>query len=354
LFCSRAGPRVSSSPRASATGLLCALLLGLALAPARADEPEPQAPSKEPESDYLALADAPVFLSRSYLYWGTDVGPPGKREPLVFALTYALHLPVYTNLRSQALVGKHWAGAATLSFEGDLRMLAIESKPVRMPSYRPNVSGQLFYIRHGAVPALFGLRLGLFHYSNGQEHCLFDASLSDTSAACHALFHSVQDPSAQLNRVSGDFSMNGWLLGLNGRVHAINVHGVAVAQAALGLTVEGNLPLGAGSMTPELRRLWGWGRLNLELDARRRFGWASLGVRSTFSYYPNSGPNIPALAGLAELTVGPYWLTGFSFFARYYGGRDFYNAFFVDRLQQFAAGISWDGERPLKFKQDGS
>jgi hypothetical protein len=28
----------------------------------------------------------------------------------------------------------------------------------------------------------------------------------------------------------------------------------------------------------------------------------------------------------------------------------FYNAFFVDSLQQFAAGLAWDGERPLKFK----
>ena len=40
--------------------------------------------------------------------------------------------------------------------------------------------------------------------------------------------------------------------------------------------------------------------------------------------------------------------TGYRF-VRYYGGRDFYNAFFVDSIQQFAAGLSWDGERPLKF-----
>jgi hypothetical protein len=304
----------------------------------------------EQEPDYLALADAPVFLPRSYLYWGTPVGPREQREPLVFALSYALHLPVYSNLRDQALAGKAWAGAATLSFEGDLRMLAISSKPVRMPSYRPSVSSQLFYILHGDVPALFGLRAGVFHYSNGQEDCTFDPALRDESEECAARVRAVTQPSQELNRISGDFTMNGWLLELHGRVHELNVHRVAVAQLALGLQVAGNLPLGAGSMTPELRKLYGWGRLGAEIDGRRRLGWASLGARATVSFYPNSGPGVPSTAGLAELTIGPYWLTGFAFFARYCGGRDFYNAFFVDKFQQFAAGLSWDGERPLKFK----
>src|SRR4051812_24552764 len=33
------------------------------------------------ELDYLALADAPVFLPRSYLYWGSPTGPKGHRQP---------------------------------------------------------------------------------------------------------------------------------------------------------------------------------------------------------------------------------------------------------------------------------
>lgn len=315
----------------------------------KGEEPgEAIAPEQEP--DYLALADAPVFLPRSYLYWGTPAGPPAERAPLVFALSYALHLPVYSNLRDQALAGKPWAGAATLSFEGDLRMLAVSSKPVRMPSYRPSVSGQLFYFLHGEVPALFGLRVGAFHYSNGQEQCAFDPELRDESEACAARVRAVTQPSQELNRVGGDFTMNGWLLELHGRVHELNVHRVAVAQLALGLRVAGNLPFGPGSMTPEIRELFGWGLLGAELDGRRRFGWASLGTRAAVAFYPNTGPQVPSTSGLVELTLGPYWLTGFAFFARYYGGRDFYNAFFVDRLQQFAVGLSWDGERPLKFK----
>ena len=336
--------------------LVAWLLLGGG-SPAAADVPSGEEPasSGEPtqeEPDYLALADAPVFLPRSYLYWGTPVGPSEQREPLVFALSYALHLPVYNDLRDQALAGKAWAGAATISFEGDLRMLAIASKPVRMPSYRPSISGQLFYIVQREAPLLLGLRAGAFHYSNGQEHCTFDEALSDESEACTSRVSAVRDPGRELNRVSGDFTMNGWLLELHGRVHQLNVHQVAVAQLALGLQVAGNLPLGVGSMTPALRELYGWGRLGAELDARRRFGWAGLGARGAVAFFPNSGAGVPSTSGLVELTIGPYWLAGFSFFARYYGGRDFYNAFFVDRLQQFAAGLSWDGERPLKFKAE--
>lgn len=312
---------------------------------------EEQAEKAEIEPDYLALADAPVFLPRSYLYWGTPVGPKEHRRPLVFALQYALHLPVYSNLRDQALHGKHWAGAATLSFEGELRMLAIASKPVRMPSYRPSISGQLFYMLHGDAPTLFGLRLAAFHYSNGQERCAYDTNLGDDSEACYALLRSVDDPVNQLNRYNGNFSTNGWLLAAHGRVHELNVHRVAIAQLSLGLTAQGNLPGTAGSMDSATRRLYGWGQLGAEVDARRKFGWASLGLRSAVAYYPNTGAHIPTTSGLVELIIGPYWLTGFGFFARYTGGRDSYNAFFVDRLQQFAAGLSWDGERPLKFEQ---
>jgi hypothetical protein len=329
-----------------------AFILLVSAAPVLAqDDPQPEpTPPSAAEPDYLALADAPVFLPRSYLYWGTSVGPRAQRIPLVFALSYALHLPVYSNLRDQALSGKRWAGAATLSFEGDLRMLARNSKPVRMPSYRPNISGQVFHLLHGAVPTLFGLRLGMFHYSNGQERCTFAAELSDESEQCSMRTRSVTQPSMELNRLNGDFSMNGWLLALHARAHEVNVHGVAIAQVGLGLSAEGNLPLGTGSMTREIRALYGWGRLGAELDARRRFGWAALGVRGAASFYPASGPGVPSASGLVELIIGPYWLTGFGFFVRYYGGRDFYNAFFVDRLQQFATGLSWDGERPIKFK----
>jgi hypothetical protein len=327
--------------------------------------PEPQKGAPEPrrgededherrfdsEADYLALADAPIFLPRSYLYWGTPVGPKFNRQDLVFALEYALHLSIYNNLRDQALSGKSWAGAATLSFEGDLRMLNTESKPVRMPSYRPNLSGQLFYTWHRPQPMLFGLRAGLFHYSNGQEQCTFDRSQSDDSDGCRVATSMVTNASRSLNRVNGNFASNGWLLELNGRAHQVNSKGVAIAHLAAGFSVFGMINEGPFAMERALARLYGWGRLSWSLEAKKRFGWATVTLRGQATYYPSTHESTPNKAFQSELTLGPYWLTGLGFFARYYGGRDYYNAFFVDKIQQFAAGLAWDGERPLKFKR---
>jgi hypothetical protein len=304
------------------------------------------------EADYLALADAPLFLPRSYLYWGTPVGSRPRRERLVFALEYALHLPIYSDLRDRALTGGRWAGAVTLSFEGDLRMLAVESKPVRMPSYRPSLSGQLFHIWHRDRPILLSLRSGLYHYSNGQEQCTFSPDLTDESEGCLALTDQVTDAPRALNDRNGNFSTNGWLAELFGRVHQVNSKGVAVGHLSLGLLTAGLINRGPGAMEPALRRLYGWGRLGATFEAKKRFGWATMTLRASASYYPRSSDRVPAASGSGEVVLGPYWLTGLGFFGRYYGGRDFYNAFFVDRLQQFAAGVAWDGERPLKFRRD--
>ena len=61
-----------------------------------AELPEPEPVTSTDEMDYLALADAPVFLPRSYLYWGSPVGAQNNRQALIFALEYALHLPAST------------------------------------------------------------------------------------------------------------------------------------------------------------------------------------------------------------------------------------------------------------------
>ncbi len=318
------------------------------------EEIEEVAAPDPPEPDYLALADAPVFLPRSYFYWGTPIGPRHAREPLVFGLEYALHLPIYSNVRNQLLAGKRWAGAVTLSFEGALRMLSEDSQPVRMPSYRPSISSQLFYTWHRAQPVLFGLRLAAFHYSNGQERCAVDAKLYDEEAACLEALSNVQDPGRALNRKSGNFSTSGGIVELHGRVHETNDKGVAIAHVAAGAGLEFNIDGLAGSMDAPTKALYGWGRVKGSVEGKRRFGWTSLTARGAFFHYPGSSDRLQANAGSVEVVLGPYWLTGLGFFARYYGGRDFYNAFFVDRLQQFTTGISWDGERPLKFKRAGS
>lgn len=312
-----------------------------------------QGPLPDPEAmDFLALADAPVFLPRSYLYWGSPTGPKWDRQPLVFALEYALHLPAYNDLRRKALLGKNWAGAATLTFEGNLRMLAEESKPVRMPSYRPSISGQLFYLWHKPYPVLFGLRAGLFHYSNGQEGCTFDANEHDGSAACAASMRHVPEPARELNRVSGNFATNGYLLEANARLHRLNKRGVAVSHVSFGLGIAGNFRTGHFGFEPGLRKQYGFGPVHSQLEARHLLGRSALTLRARVTGFPDSGPKIPRASGEFEVVLTPVWLVGFGFFVRYFGGRDFYNAFFVDAIQQFATGLAWDGDRPLKFRKE--
>ncbi|HEY6881494.1 MAG TPA: hypothetical protein VI299_25890 [Polyangiales bacterium] len=326
-----------------------------ARADAPSNEPAPEQNEEQgfdEEADYLALAEAPIFLPRSYLYWGTPVGPKYAREDLAFALEYALHLSIYSNVRDQALAGKNWAGAVTLTFEGDLRMINGESKPVRMPSYRPNLNGQLFYVWHRPQPVLFGLRFALEHYSNGQEQCAFDRNQPDQSDGCKQITDAVVNPARQLNRINGNFATNGWIIELYGRIHQTNSKGVAVGHLATGFGVFGMVQNGPLALEPYMRRLYGWGRLSANVEAKKRFGWATMTARLSGAFYPSTHGITPNKSGSVEVVIGPYWLTGLGFFARYYGGRDFYNAFFVDSIQQFAAGLAWDGERPLKFKRD--
>lgn len=316
---------------------------------ARRTSESERAQHPEAEYSYSELADAPLFLPKSYLYWGTPVGDQRHRVPLVFALEYALHLPIFSDLRGKVLAGKRWAGAVTLSFEGALRMLARESKPVRMPSYRPVLSGQLFHIFNAPHPMVSGLRLGFYHYSNGQEHCTFSRELPDESAACDNLTAQVTDPQQALNRHTGNFSMNGWLTELFTRVHWLDGHGVSVADLTFGLKIVGILKRGLDPTARRVQQLYGWGQLSLHAGGAMRLGWARLSISGQGDYFPAVHGSAPRAAGRVELLLQPYWLTGFGFFARYYGGRDFYNAFFLDRIQQFAAGLSWDGTRPLIF-----
>jgi hypothetical protein len=303
------------------------------------------------EQGYLGLLESPAFAPRSYLYYGTPVGPDFARRHLLFALEYALNLPFFSDLRRKASDGKRWAGAVTLTFQGALRMLAAPSNPVRMPTYLPTLSGQVFHITHGAYPILVGFRFGVFHYSNGQEGCLFNPRLRDGSYACLVADWRVQDPQRELNRVNGDFATSGWLLDLHARVHRVNSQGVAIAHLSGGLSAWANAQRTSVQMYPAVRRLWGWGRLSFELEGRHQIGRSAVAARTAVHGYPNSGPRIPRAAGVLELEFDPYWLSGIGLFVRYYGGRDFYNAFFVDHLQQFAAGVVWQTERPLRFKR---
>lgn len=305
--------------------------------------------AKRTEAAAEGYFDAPVFLPRSYLYWGSPVGGDVAPEKLIFALEYAFHLPAYNNLREAAARGAGWAGAATLSFAGALRMLAQTSSPVRMPSYRPSLSGQLFRILYGRFPLLTDLHLELAHHSNGQEYCIFDATLKDETEACRVAVDEVQDPAESLNRYTGNFSNNSVLIGVDVRGHEVDALGHALGHLGAGFTLSVILPEEVANSPLKLRRQYGNGDVASYVEVRHRFGRSDVRLSAHVRHFFGTDPSVPTTSGILQVVLRPYRLVGFGFFARYYGGRDFYNAFFVDRIQQFATGLSWDGERPLTF-----
>src|SRR6187399_285125 len=80
-----------------------------------------------------------VFLERSYIVWGAPpTGPEGKDPWLLFEAGVAPHFFLYEDLSDRLRSGvSGFAIAVPFTFETILRMFAVASSPVRMPSYMP-------------------------------------------------------------------------------------------------------------------------------------------------------------------------------------------------------------------------
>lgn len=328
--------------------------------PSDADIPNDRQPFG---ADALPFANAPEFLPRSYVYGSSKTGSRDHRQAIVFAAEYALHLPFVNTLRPVVARRGAFAYAVTAFFRGELRMFADNSKPVRMPSYKPGLALQAFWhvppTRARPLAWLSGMRLEGYHYSNGQDRCTWDERLPDESdldanppGACGQLFRSLRAPRAQLNRRSGEFSTNRILLGLDTKLYGVGPRDYATWSARLGTNLDVNRPNFFGGIADVMKRIYGWGSFDLHVDAEAYLhpNWL-LGARAAFAYAIADSRLVPSASGLLELTVMPYPArTGrVGLFVRYYGGRDFYNAFFVDAIQTFAIGATWNDQPPLKF-----
>jgi hypothetical protein len=359
------------------TRLWMALPLGalLSCTPARA---EPRVfPERAPwGADYLTFANAPEFLPRTYVYLSSKTGDRDHREWILFGAEYALHLPFINTLRLVALRGSesdptpyvdekrdNFAYAVTAFFRGDLRMYDRPSKPVVMPSYKPGISLQGFWLRKPPSTDvqherrwLSGVRFEAYHYSNGQDRCTWDPALPDVPQegeppSCAQLFASLRDPQDQLNRSSGEFSTNRFLLALDTKYFGLDPNGFALWSLSAGVTGESNRPNGPGGIEDNYRDVYGWGSIEMHAEAER---WVLrnllVRLRGSYTHAIDDGPRIRSASGLAELSLFPKRIGRFGLFARYHGGRDFYNAFFVDSIQTFAGGLVWDDAPPLKFE----
>jgi hypothetical protein len=315
----------------------------------------------------IFLARPAQFLPRSYLFVGTDVGPSAHRLSHLFTGSPAMHLPLFNNLLEATTSGKRLATAVTFSFLAHLRMSASDSHPVRMPSFQPRLTAQVFRlgdnlddprpVRRRAWLAAASLQLG--HHSNGQEGCAFRAGVADGAADCAALPLEELDLEAALDRRSGNFSLNHSSYGLHFRHMWLDDAGWAESSVTTGIVLSLVTGFGPGGITRRDRDLYGDGSLRLELEADSRqllparWRWGLWRGRCELEQWFGTGRGaagaVPATALSAELAWMFTSAADLGVFTRLVHGRDFYNAFYIDRVSQWQLGLVWDLGRPLRF-----
>lgn len=304
-----------------------------------------------------------LFLERSTITFFPLTVDPVEDEPLLFEGEPAIFLPFVDNLATRAEAGRGFAYSAFFSFIPHLRMSTANSKPVRMPSYRPRLGGQLHFIGGndgpGDVRHLFTFAYLLGHYSNGQYTCTFEGSLSDTAAACFERLDSVRrgesDPARTLNRLNGEFSTNvtGFKLGYK-RIR-LDRFDRPLDTYTFWFYPYWNLESGPGGILEKHLDLYG--RFRLEGGSEyenstwagigRLKGITRLGVRAAWLHSPHDAVPKYMVQGEAAHTLDGW--NGLGAYLRVHKGQDPYNAFYVDDILQFQWGIIWDMSGRIKF-----
>ena len=322
-----------------------------------------------PEADRWFDPPPQVFLERSYIIWGAPpTGPSEKNPRLLFEAGVAPHFFIYENLSDRLARGvSGFAWALPFTFETTLRMFAVESAPVRMPSYMPRIRGQLFYTwiptqadrdrRNRAGEPLgfriLGITAGLNHHSNGQEGCRYQREV-DGSVQC--VDDEAQPDSAELadllNRRGADFGTNYLSVAVDYRWGELTEHDYIASSWELGL--QGELhPVGflVGGMDRQTADTYGQVRLRARIEATQgAVCWKlreQLGIVNAFG----GGDDVfPATMWLEGAATRPD-RGGLGGFVRVVYGRDYYNAFFVDEIFQFQAGLTFEQGAPLEFSR---
>ncbi|OUS22811.1 hypothetical protein A9Q93_00050, partial [Nonlabens dokdonensis] len=146
-------------------------------------------------------------------------------ETILFDAKPIVYYSFYNNMQKvmQDSIDKRISMAYYLNFQPHIRMYTDNSKPVKTPSYKILLGGQLLYKTD--TNNFFALAIESGHYSNGQSGCAFDSDLNDETDECNDVYGLITqqtDLSAILNRTSGNFSTNFTKLSLNYRFNNLN------------------------------------------------------------------------------------------------------------------------------------
>ena len=151
-----------------------------------------------------------------------------------------------------------------------------------------------------------------------------------------------------LNRTNGNFATNYLSADFRYRRGSLDGSEHIVWSWTAGLRAEFHVPM-PGGLTPAEADIYGRWRVRAMGEYLRELSWARLRVEASLQYVPVAANAVVPyiLAGEADLIFPS--AGGLGVFVRAVIGQDYYNAFFVDRLDQVQFGLLFDLSPSLTF-----
>ena len=299
--------------------------------------------------EYYPIHVKPSLSYLSSMYEGEDILFDAK--PTAY---YSIHNDMRFKMENFIYKPSY---ALYLTFQPHIRMYNENSKPVKTPSYKLLLGGQVLIKTRNDDFLAIALETG--HYSNGQSGCAFGEGLEDESAECIAVHQTItnqSDLSELLNRTNGNFSTNLTNLMLSYRMNWFDEENTpfkALELSGYWTWYHNNLIglIDIGGYTPFDIAIYGRHRFGLGAEFMHNFlnkfrYTASLKTE----YISGSHPFVEPWRIEANYTIYPF-NGNLGVFISYITGHDNYNFRFVDSGNQFSLGITWDWFAPFEIKR---
>jgi hypothetical protein len=384
--------------------VLAAVLVALLLGPAlRAQTTSPGGTSQrdaipKTEQHETATSKTEALQSRLIMPFleGTDVfiSPDGRTgvEGTIFEANIFPHLIVWQNFSDQISVYDTEGGLRPVddrlhrirwSISGTpavrLRMFNDVSDPVRTPSYMPRGNLQALWARN--VSEVLGRAdnrrkdasmrhpvLGLWeahaivgHHSNGQDGCFYKGQRRPPeSTAEHELpcEPDIVPPNAEVakelvNKRDGSFSTNYIRTGVNHRFNWVDADTlVAFREFSTGGEFEVHP---AQWMDPHQVDLYGRHRINTYAAYAQRgtphICPSRIEERGAVNYIFGAPSTVSNWALTGQVSCFPTPAGGWGVFVRYYRGQDYYNMSFLNQIQRWEVGATYNQDGFFRFRR---
>ncbi len=290
------------------------------------------------------------------------------QERILFEANPIVRLSFYNQFadRMTANPFQRKASALYINFKPQLRMYQSDSYPVKMPSYKIQLSFQHLWFLDNGNFLTAGIETG--HYSNGQNGSAFSDKFEDGSPQGDSIYGTITPQtnlSTILNRKSANFSTNLTELLFQYRINRYDNNkkwpkNVWTFNGGINFYHDrfwGIFPFGGYSDNDI--RIYGNVRYNFGVS----FSHAGLDgpgkatpLRWTLSekmeLIQGAHSSVNPLRSVTSFTFYPSWqLRAFGIFTSLTIGHDDYNYRFVDSGTQFGIGISWDCWLPVQINK---